>query len=508
MLSRLWKLFERIESDETPLKYWLASFFAIILLRNLLEGLLGSCHCIFPPRPFFVSFPLPYILLFLALAILLKVVTRIRTVSLMKVLVLLFSLLLIVPVIDYFAYGGEGTRLGYLDDSGLASDFLTFYSGTGVTTGQKIEAITFGLLLLAYMFFKTKSAAKATAGLFLAYCILFAVAALPPLTYAVVHPLFGAPPASAPPDAYGKELYTAYKSGLPVTLFITIAVAAEIALLLAISQRQKFVLLLKAIRPFRSAHYVLLGIFGILLGVSATDGWKYGFYGVFAFCYMVSVFFAYQFACLINDFFDRDLHVRTKSKQSDSDWRAVKLAAIMYLALSILIAVSIGYDTLVFLICFVAVAFLYSAPPLSLKRYPIVASFALATCALFIILGGFAVFSRGDSATFPLQVAIMVLVVYTLGTNCKDLKDVKSDRERKVYSLPVLLGERRGRFLIAVMTLSSFLLVPFILNISDLVLPSVVGGLLSVVLIARNDDERIFRAMHLFYFILVMYYLV
>jgi len=510
MLSKLWRFFEKIESDKTPLVYWFISLFAIIAIRNLLEGILEKSHWIVAPRPFFIDFPVAYVMLFLALAILLKLITRAKVSSLIKVLVVLFSLILIVPIIDFAASGGEGLHIKYLAGSAenIAKNFVTYYSDGGATIGERVEGIVFGLLLLLYVYIKTKSVAKAAVGIFLAYCAVFVFAALGPLAHGFAHFFFGAP-TDALSGTYGNGLYEAYKVGLLVTLFISFIVAIELALLLAISKRQKFILLLKAIRPVRSAHYLLLSVFGILLGISATGSWKFGFYGIFAFGYVVSVFFAYQFACLINDFFDRDLHMRIKSKQSDGDWRTVKQASMAYLALALIMGYTIGYETLIFLACSAAVAFLYSAPPLKLKRYPIVASLALAVCALLVILGGFAVFARDKTVElFPQQVAIVVLLVYTLGTNYKDLKDARLDKENKVYTIPVLLGEKKGKITIAIMTALSFLVVPFILNTPDLIIPSVIGSLLSAVFIARNADEKIFRTMHLCYFVLVMYYLI
>lgn len=509
----LWNFFKRIETDKTPLAYWLASFFAIILLRNLLEGVLGGNHEVIKASSFFISLVLPYIFLFLALVIILRFITREKASSIMKVLVVLFALLLVVPIIDFFAYGGRGAQIIYLsgDASQMAGNFLTYYS-TGATVGQRVEGLAFGLLLLLYLFTKTKSAPKVLAGLFLAYCMLFVFAALSPIALGLSNLLFGSPAqvgVSLQSVGYEKGLYVSYISGLLTVLLSSLLIALEAAILLAICSQQKFLLLLRAIRLVRSAHYMLLAIFGVLLGVSATQSWRFGFYNFFSFGYVVAVFFAHQFACLINDFFDRDLHVRVKSKQSEGDWHTIKLVSLAYLILALATAYPSGYESTVFLICTAVLAFLYSAPPVRLKRFPIVASATLALLALLVVLGGFAVFAKDRVVElFPQQIAVAILLVYTLGTNYKDLKGIELDKKDKVYTIPVLLGEKKGKIIVGVMTVLSFLLVPFILGIPDLLLPSAVAGLLSVFVIAKNADEKLFRAMHLCYLVLVLSYLI
>jgi 4-hydroxybenzoate polyprenyltransferase len=89
---------------------------------------------------------------------------------------------------------------------------------------------------------------------------------------------------------------------------------------------------------------------------------------------------------------------------------------------------------------------------------------------------------------FPINVACLILIVFTLGFNAKDIKDYVGDKVDGIYTIPVLLGLERGKKIIGVLSVVCFILVPFMFrnNITKLLPISIIAGLLSFFLIIRK----------------------
>jgi len=482
MFSKVGKIFERIESDNSRLRYWLLAFFAIIFIRNFLEGVMEADHSLVSGNFFFIEFPISYFVLFLTLLIILQFITREKSATISKVLVVLFSLLLVVPVIDFIATSGEGYQLRYLrgDSTYLFGNLATNFSQGG-SIGQRIEITAFGLLLLAYIFKKTKSFLKTLAAGAVSYVALVTWAALPSLLYMLSN-LFFIDPIGA--SVYGSsstfaaKVLDAYITQELVTLLAILIMIVELAVLLAISDKRRFDFFKKLVRPLRLMHYIMLASFGLFLGFYTAGGLGFELHDyLFSLGFLLSVTLMYQSACIVNDIFDRDLYARVKIKRAESHSQELKYLAIFLAILSLLLTYPLGYGVFVFMVTFASLAFIYSAPPLRLKRYPIVASLSLAVSALMVVMAGFAVFAQDAVVEFfPVEIAVVILVVYTLGTNYKDLKDVELDRKSGVYTIPVLLGEAMGKVVISALLVFAFLLVPLMLGISDLWPPSIVAA--------------------------------
>ena len=514
MLSRLWNAFDRIEKSPLPLIYWMAVLPAIIIVRTFLEGLLEAKHTIILPQYFFLEFPISYFVLFLTLLIILRLITRERSAAISKILVVLFSLLLIVPIIDYVISSGEGYHLRYLrgDAFYLLENMATNLS-QGASPGQRIEIITFGFLLLAYIFKKTRSYLKTLIGGIISYVAFVVWGGLPSVFYMLSSLLFGnplGPSVYGPGGIFKARVLDTYMTTEVITLLALLLMCAELVIILAISDRRRFDFVRRLLRPLRLAHYIFLGSFGLLLGFHTVGGLEFTLHNyLFALGFLASVLLMYQSACIVNDIFDMDLYSRTKMRKSENHSRDLKLLAFLMAAISLLLTQPLGYPVFVFLATFASLAYMYSAPPLRLKRYPLIASLILASSALMIVMGGFAVFARGATVeAFPADIAVVILIVYTLGTNYKDLKDVELDRKNGIYTIPVLLGEARGKAVISALVVMSFILVPAILAMPNLLLPSALAAAVSPLLIFGNYKEHYFRLMHLAYLIIAGYMII
>ncbi len=106
------------------------------------------------------------------------------------------------------------------------------------------------------------------------------------------------------------------------------------------------------------------------------------------------------------------------------------------------LAISLGY-------------FVYSCRPFRWKRVPLVAKLLIGANSLAAAVCGFSL-AGGEWRTFPSAWAAYLLVPMALSANFVDLKDTEGDGRTGVATLPVLLGPRRARHVIAAATLVSY----------------------------------------------------
>lgn len=118
-----------------------------------------------------------------------------------------------------------------------------------------------------------------------------------------------------------------------------------------------------------------------------------------------------------------------------------------------------------FILLYQLLAFLYSAWPIRLKRFPIVATFTSALASVLIAFSGFIIASPSHSlASFPLSIAMLLIVGYTLALPIKDFKDFAGDKADRVFTLPVIFGIPWAKVIVGGGLFFSFMLSVIILQ--------------------------------------------
>jgi 4-hydroxybenzoate polyprenyltransferase len=116
-----------------------------------------------------------------------------------------------------------------------------------------------------------------------------------------------------------------------------------------------------------------------------------------------------------------------------------------------------------------ALAFLYSADPLRLKRLPIIATALAAVASLLIFFAGFIVFSTEKNiSALPNAIPLLLFFAYLAIIPIKDFKDIAGDAADGVRTLPVILGEGRAKRFIGAAVFIVFVVSPFVLSIRSL----------------------------------------
>jgi len=166
----------------------------------------------------------------------------------------------------------------------------------------------------------------------------------------------------------------------------------------------------------------------------------------------------------------------------------MKGVAILCGLLSLLLATTLSYAAILLVLCIIAVSATYSIPPLRLKKYPIISIFVISIGALLAFALGF--YSGSTQNAFPINMAYGILVCFTLAFNTKDLKDYEGDKENEIWTIPVIFGLKRGRIIIAFLDLLAYLVVPFILGINNLILPAIVFGVATFLVVLRKESKE------------------
>ena len=177
---------QSLENAPLTLATFVASFFALIFTRLLVENSLGlfGNHTFFY---FFFEFTHTFLFFLCAFFLLVFLVRWAGNVNLAQASnVLLFGFLVILtpPIIDTLIFHGSGFWSFYEFDGflGLLKRFVTLFGDTpsiGITYGVRVEVVIVTIALGLYTFIKSQRIKKALIVSFLAYAILFILGTFP-----------------------------------------------------------------------------------------------------------------------------------------------------------------------------------------------------------------------------------------------------------------------------------------------------------------------------------------
>jgi 4-hydroxybenzoate polyprenyltransferase len=74
--------------------------------------------------------------------------------------------------------------------------------------------------------------------------------------------------------------------------------------------------------------------------------------------------------------------------------------------------------------------------------------------------------------------------------NIRDIKDVEGDKKAGITTIPVLLGLKKSKKIIAGIVVFLFLSIPWYLNVRFLAVPSIIFSLLSWYFITKEKHEE------------------
>ncbi len=512
IIKRLEGFIESIEGLNLNLIWWILGFLAIVFARNFLSTPSVSALM------FFDHFLLFYVGLFFAITLLLHFLTGERIERVSKAVVTFWFIILLTPILDSLFFGG-GRKLSYFLNAHeipytLLNFFNPFVQFEGVSPGLRIEVVIVVILAVFYTYIKSRSAVKSICGFVGSYLIIIFIGFLPAIFATVFSGV-------APELAYDKVfrfggIVQTGSQGL--ALLFTFVSSFLLCIWLFRYDRKKWKAAVSNLRPLRSIHYVGMTLLGILLGFWLFRDAYPVVFGTpidFLACLglLFSVFFAYQSAVAVNDIFDiesdkisNNSRPLVKKKLSSGD---VKILAVIYMFIALLFAINVKYSCFSLVLVSIILSLVYSVPPLKLKRFFPVSTFIIALAALVTLLTGFSIFGGWKSVyIFPKSLTLLVLVIFTLAGTVKDLKDFEGDKRTGIKTLPVLLGRHRGKIVIALFVLLSYILIAPIIRMPILFIPAIVFGILSVFIILKKElSEKPIFVLYFAFFIILAFFI-
>ncbi len=493
MQERLRKLFEQIESVPLTLGTLATTFLAIVSIRIGIENFFESFPFRFADFYYYqcTDFFLSFLFTFL---VILPIISWAGKTSIGRASGLALSTLLIIwtpPVIDEIISRGAGLWSFYIFDSlsGVFHRYLTFFGDQpdiGITYGIRIEIALVIVFIALYAAIKTKSVVRATLSAIMLYTVLFFIASLPSLIsiltlgtsrgYAAITEFEVAAFMLAPRPLFGLN-----PPGIESVLNINVSLifVPFVGLLVAILAYSFFRppsrSFIENIRlPQLFFHWGLFLLGGALVSLYERSVFVLDIWHVLGiFTLLVAVACAWLASVVVNDLrdvaIDRITNPHRPLVTGAIDIPTYHTIGIILFAGSIFLAGLVSTQAALLLVLYQALAWLYSADPLRLKRIPIVATALAAMASLLILFAGFIVFSTDKNiAALPVSIPTLLFFAYLAIIPIKDFKDIEGDRADGVRTLPVVWGEDRSKRFIGAAVFTVFTLSPFILSIRSL----------------------------------------
>ncbi len=502
---------------KTPLSlHTLATTFAaIIATRLVVESWVNH----FTPRSGIFYFTetvhtmLFFATLFLACTLLIITLTRTTVYATTTLLLLGFLLTVCPPVLDmviahWFFSGVSFWSYSLFDGvGGLWHSLWTFFGDSptsGITYGTRIMIAIAIIGISTYVYATTRTIWRTVTAGVAVYIICFMMSALPSILTILLHDTHlrttGADVAgfiASPTTILTTPITDIASSGnIKMSLVYAIIFPCVTVLLWCILRRAQCVSLLRNIRPVQTLYHSGLLLVGMALAWHFTDTtvlWT-PFSIAAVIVALLAVVMAWYATVIFNDIIDIDID-RISNPMRPLVIRSISVDTYRSIGvfLTILSCVYIALllpHAAILLIGYHALSYLYNTPPLRLKRFPIIATFLAAIASFFIVAIGFILINpTHDLHTFPIRIGILLIVAYTISLPLKDLKDIRGDKKHRVFTVPVLAGERVGRIIIGSGILASFLLSIFLLNTRTLFLPAVlIGSIAFWTVIARRSN--------------------
>lgn len=504
-------LLESIETASLSLAGFTTAFFSIIFVRLLVEN--GT--------NLFASEPLNYVLyefshtfLFFLFAFLLFLpVARLAGASswsrATNLLLVGFLIIWSPPIIDKIVFGDQAFWSFYELDglSGLFSRFFHFFGDSpdiGITYGVRTEVAFMSVGLGLYALLRSRKVFKAIGICLLSYIVFFILGTFP--SYVAIAALAsrdglwnvsGADIAGfmlSPKRFFGAEMVDPRMSlSIRMSLVYAILSVLSVGLFLFRVFKTIFLSLLHNVRwPQVIWHGGLLFLGGCLAMIYAGAEPDFRLFEILSVIVMIIAVESAWFASVIgNDLSDRRIDEITNPKRPlpcrSVPEQLYRTIGILFFIVSVLFSAIVSIKAMMFLLVYQSIAWIYSMPPLRLKRIPIVATALSAAAGISVLFAGYTVLSPVETISpIPFSLLAFLFVCYAATLPLKDFKDIEGDRQDGVLTIPVLLGEEFSRFLIGAALFSCYVVSPIALHDAGLFLPAFLFGSIAFLSVRRS----------------------
>ncbi len=490
MAAFLRKIIDGMENSNTGFWLWLAAFTCIITLRILVENWLDNFK---NTSGLFIFYEFAHTFLFFLVAylIFLWILQKFLKIGFKKISnVLLWGYLLILspPIADHIISGGQGYWSFYKFDNlaGLFQRFFTFFGDKpeiGITYGVRIEVALALVFLLIYSLIKSKNIIKSLTISLLSYLAFFILGTFPAwITIAVkgfskgflkITEIDAAQMFLAPASVFSKNIPDIVSS-LNVKMSITYSLFLTGILLagLFFYRKKEFLAVIKNARyPQLLYHWGLIVIGMGLASFFSSMNIKINFFNIESFILLaVAVCLAWLASVVSNDVEDKKADALTPNKNRPFvkeifSLDEYKTLGWILLAASLFFSAIVNFKIALLLAAYQAIAWIYSCPPLKLKRFAFISTLMSAFALLMIFFSGFVLVSPDQSVkTVPASIISLFIFGCVFILPIKDFKDTAGDKKEGNRTIPVLFGEQWGRIIVGSGTFISFVFSVIVFN--------------------------------------------
>jgi len=511
------KLKERIDRIEVTPAQWIIAFACIIIIRCFLEALSSpsSSGIIASDAPTLIHYSLFYSSIALASMLVFQYALPTWKKSLPVIALFGLTVMFAPPIIDLLASSGKGMSMAYIVQSPAAMvySFLTFFGPfvtRGATIGIRVELAAVFIGVGAIVYYVRKSIWRSLVTMLVLYAVVFVSGTMPGMISAVAGLFSGSisdpnqflissilHSSTLANNIHGTLLYSSFQRLLEIgfdfmmgRVWFLVSVGLAIAWFFTNLKRQT-----KAVfgnsRPERTARYIFLVLLGALIAYhqgSFSMNWN----DWLALATLsLSFYFSWMYAIYTNDIFDVKIDLISNSHRpmpngslSLSEMRSVSL---LFLVPALIGAYLSGYYAFFCVLFFNAAAYLYSVPPLRLKRVPLVSALVVAICCLSTVMAGFFTFSSSkEISAFPVGLIAGIVCVFFLAEHMKDIKDAEGDRVAGVMTIPNMLGPVWGVRVVGMLAALAYLIVPLVAGRSVIFVGSIPAAAITYWLAVRK----------------------
>lgn len=520
------RVLEEIKNKNITISQWMIGFIGIVFIRFLFESLSSrSSTGIIPSDPYtLVHYGLFFLCLVLGTLCIVGYFSKDYK-NPPKIILFALPVIWLAPIVDIFLSHGRGYKMTYIFDtgSGLIFDFFTFFGpslAVGATYGMRVGI---ALILIGtgwYLWRESKSIFLTFFGIISVYLFGFLMGSLPGLIYTFSHLNSGIGTFSDVLSYFEKIIAhstIAHNTLHDGTSSVTSLRFFELGFDKLLSQilfimscffggllfwkmnPQKFFVVLKNCRLERVSSYIAILVSGMGFAYINRFGNPFIWIDLFGIvCILISWISLWMYAVHVNDIADIEI-----DKISNSDRPLIKKelnsefmqeTGYVWLAVALLGSWSVGYYPFFMSLVYIAASYIYSAPPLRLRRFPLVSSFLISVACLATILSGFFFISvQKQIQAFPPLLAVGIIIMVTLAINVKDMKDISGDKADGILTLPILFGEN-GPKVVGLCFALCLLLVPIFLSFYLLYIFSIPCAFIGYKLITKKPyrEEPLF----------------
>lgn len=480
-----------MENRPVGLPAGLLTFFAIVFIRNQLELLLESDHLVAISLTTqtvladYVHVLAAWAYIYLASVCVLATVGKRGWLPACRLSLIGLPLIWLPPLIDGLT-GNSGAIIYQYDfahfGSSFAGLFLPWIEVQYVTLGVRIEVFCVMLLSGTYIFCTASGKFRLLRAFFCALLIYLAIFSMGflPACYAWVtghshqallaFSVLGVTPTTAP------------------TLWYLLPVSIMGGLVWCKTSAPHSQVLLASLRLERMATYLLFFMAGFYAAnheALVGNDWLNPYDILFIALHLLSIGLAFVAMTALNDVCDTHIDGISNPQRllvTTPALLPVYRCTFIFgsvLALGLSLVCTIVHPLLV--LCMLSLGTIYSLPPLRLRRLIFIAPLNLTLIAATCYLAGMAVIWQNATAQHIMQTPFFLLLgLFFIGCQLKDIKDIDGDRTQGVVTLATLLGARLTYHLLC-SALAGLFILGIVTHQVPLTIPVVVAGLIFVV---------------------------